>query len=89
MNPNLHTLREEINGIDLEILKLLKRRFEIAGEIKEIKEIEKLEIEDGERERELFGIYESVAGELNLDVEFVKKIFEDIILESKKIQSNK
>lgn len=87
MNPNLNTLREEINGIDREVLKLLKRRFEIVKEIGEIKEIEKLEIEDRGREKELYEMYENVARELNLDVEFVKKIFEEIILESKKIQS--
>ncbi|MBI2436805.1 MAG: chorismate mutase [Candidatus Magasanikbacteria bacterium] len=87
MNNNLENLREEINGIDEQILKLLKTRFEIAQEIGKIKKEQGTQIDDTLREEELFEMYEKLARELGLDGEFVKKIFEEIILESKRIQT--
>lgn len=87
MKHNLVQLREEIDTIDTQILKLLKRRFEIALEIGEIKQEQGTQIDDVTREEELFEMYKRVAEELELNIEFVKKIFEEIILESKKIQS--
>jgi chorismate mutase len=86
MKHNLNHLRNEITDIDTKVLELLKRRFEVVQKIAELKKEAGVEIDDAERERELFEMYEKLAVELNLDLKFVKKIFEEIILESKKIQ---
>ncbi|MBT3539279.1 chorismate mutase [Candidatus Parcubacteria bacterium] len=81
---NLQDFRKEINNIDRSILELLQKRFEVAKEIGLLKMDSN--VEDNDREQELFAMYKSIGNELGLDKEFVRVIFQKIIDESKNIQ---
>jgi len=81
---NLQDLRQDINDIDKTILELLQKRFEVTKKIRLLKT--GVEIEDKEREQELFAMYKRIGDNLGLDEEFVRIIFKEIINESKNIQ---
>lgn len=86
MEDELKTLRKEIDAIDHDLFELLKKRFDVAQKIGEIKQGKG--IEDTKREAELYALYEAWAKELHLDVDFVTHVFEIIIQESKRIQKH-
>ena len=52
---DIQDLRNEINGIDEELLRLFCRRMETAGEIAKIKQRDRLPVWDPAREREILG----------------------------------
>lgn len=81
----LSELREEIDGIDREIIALLRRRFGIAEDIARLKEKTGIDIEDSERESDIIkNCKEESGGEL--DDAFVEELMRLIISESKKVQ---
>ena len=53
MNDELNALRREIDGIDAELVTLLKRRMAAAAEIAALKGANGLPVLDSERERAL------------------------------------
>jgi chorismate mutase len=86
MNNDLQQLRENINTIDRSIIELLAKRFGIAKQIGEIKKQSGMSIEDRDREQRLFEFYRKLGDEFGVDQVFLKKLFEDIIEESKRLQ---
>jgi len=81
----LKILRNEIDQIDDEIIKLLEKRFNISLKIGEIKKTYNLPIQDANREKELI----TKNGNKIKNKEFLKSylnILTSIIEESKKIQ---
>ncbi len=80
----IEELRREIDRIDREILRLLQERLRIAKELGRQKLRAGMRIEDAERERRVIERALENAGELS--GEFVRDIFERIILESKRAQ---
>jgi prephenate dehydratase/chorismate mutase/prephenate dehydratase len=79
---DLKNIRNHIDILDAKILNLLNERMEQAIMTKKFKE----QIEDGEREKEIFQrIVESY--NILLDPKFCKKLFVEIIAESKNLQS--
>lgn len=85
---NLKLFRGEIDKIDNQILKLLKKRFDIVSKIGQLKNIQKTVITDRSREKEIFAKLNESALKLKMDRKFIKKIFRIIILQSKKIQED-
>jgi len=83
IDQELMNLRRQINQLDNQLLQLLEARFEISKEIGEVKKRKGLPIEDLAREKE---IIESKCGKTDLDEGFVKKYFELIFEESKRLQ---
>lgn len=83
----LEKLRNKIDKLDVQILQLLAKRFEISRKISEEKKRNKLPIEDKERERQLFAELDPKVTKLNLRKRFVKKLFQLITSESKRIQN--
>ncbi len=80
---NINNIREEIDTVDREILKQLNKRLQLVHKIKEIKRQSNISIEDKNREEE-------IVSSLNLgdlDVNFVKAIYQLIFSYSKDIQS--
>ena len=77
--------REEIDRLDLELLRLLNKRAQCAIEIGKIKRTQKLPIYDPRREEDVIRMtLEENPGPL--DNEGVRRLFERIIDESRRIE---
>jgi prephenate dehydratase/chorismate mutase/prephenate dehydratase len=78
---NLGEIRERINGIDFDIIRLLEERIECslrAGKLKK-------QVKDGEREKEVYQQITRLSSHL-LNPEFSKKLYQQIINESNALQ---
>ena len=80
----LEEMRKEIDEIDAKLLELLRRRIRIAEQVGRYKLARGMRIEDPEREKQV--ISRAIARAEGLSEEFVRDIFERIILESKRAQ---
>jgi chorismate mutase len=82
---NINLLRENIDKIDQQILKLLSDRMQQAVMIRKFKE----KSEDKERELEVLKkvAYSANSRYLLLDSSFIEKLYKMIIEESKRIQN--
>lgn len=82
---DMRDLRAEIDRIDAEIVKLLKKRFRKAELIGEKKRLLHLKVEDRKRDKEVLENYKrSADGEL--DNEFIERLVELILKYSKEVQ---
>ena len=63
---DLAALREEINGINDEMLDLFLRRMQVSGEIAEYKKAHDLPIMHKDREREILAEVEAKSGDMEL-----------------------
>ncbi|MFN3528238.1 MAG: chorismate mutase [Candidatus Altarchaeaceae archaeon] len=84
-DEKIKNYRNEIDKIDKKIAKLLKERFEKVKFIAELKKKFNKEIEDRERENE---IYKNISEILNIDENKAKEIYKGIIDYSKEIEKN-
>ena len=75
----LPDVREKIETIDKEILKLIADRTELAGTVLELKKVEGKSIEDGGQEHIVLNRAIDYATELNLDIGSIKQIYEILI----------
>ncbi|MBC8497642.1 chorismate mutase [Candidatus Bathyarchaeota archaeon] len=71
-------LREEINGLNVQIVELLARRVEVARRIGEAKRERNLPIVDRTREGKVYVRVRELAMEWDLDPEGVEKVFREI-----------
>ncbi len=78
---HLKRIRKEIDILDIELLKLLNSRMELALESKRFKEA----IEDTGREAEILALIKKTARGL-IKPGFCEKLFKEIICESKRLQ---
>jgi chorismate mutase len=83
----LEELREKIDEIDRDIIGLLRKRFEIVGDIARLKGDLQLKVEDDQRERDIIENCKRAAK--GLDEEFVEELMRLILSQSKKIQEEK
>ncbi len=84
-NPNLNFYREQI---DSQIIRLLSQRNNLSKQVKQYKKENNLQIFNAEREQEIFEKLKQEAKILNIDSEYLKKVFELIILNSHKLQED-
>jgi len=84
---DIKSLRDKIDSIDKEILKLLNQRAEIAREIGEIKLSNSMEILDKKREKSIIRRIKALNTGPLTD-ESVAKIFSEIILACRMLQNN-
>jgi chorismate mutase/prephenate dehydratase len=82
---SIKTARAEIDEIDAEIIKLLKKRFELSREIGKIKRQLKKDIEDGNRDQEVVNNYRKRA-ENKLSEDFLEDLVRLILKYSKEAQ---
>ncbi len=75
----LEAVRKEIEEIDIEILSLIGRRVNLAEKVLESKRINGTSINDHKQNEIVINRALNAATELNLDVGFVKAIFEILI----------
>ena len=83
----LEELRKAIDGIDSVICDLLRTRKELVLKVAEYKRINEMPVLDSKREEEKL---ESLKKRANDDIEeeYIIKIFQNIMDESKKIQND-
>ena len=72
-------VREKIETIDKEILKLVADRTKLAGTVLELKKAEGKSIEDGGQEQVVLNRAIDYSTELNLDIGSIKQIYEILI----------
>ena len=83
---SLEKLREEIDQLDQDLLKILSKRKETIKKISQIKQVTNLPLKDLIREREMFTQREQLAQEYNLNPQFIENLFKLIINQSIKEQ---
>ncbi len=79
--------RRRIDVIDAELIRLLKQRFSVSGEIGRYKQVNCMEIHDADREKELFDEYAKRIGTDGAG-EYILPILSEIIRESRKYQQD-
>ncbi len=85
---NLNNLRNKINKIDNELIKLLYDRQKISKEIGIFKQKNNLPIHNPKREEEILKNLSLLAKKNNLNPELIEKLFKTIFTYSKKVQSD-
>ncbi|MGL6021554.1 MAG: chorismate mutase [Chitinophagaceae bacterium] len=86
-SPNqLALCRERINRIDKELLQLISQRMDTVKEIGQYKKAHKMTILQSHRWSEMVNILVQHAEALNLDTDFVLKLFDCLHIESIQIQ---
>lgn len=83
---DIENARDKIDMLDQEITMLIAKRMKIAKYLGAIKKRGKLNIESNDRELSIIERMQTISDEL--DPAFLKKIFELLFLESKRIQSH-
>lgn len=78
-NDRIAELRDEINGLNVQIVELLARRVEVAKRIGEAKREQNLPIVDRTREGKVYERVRELAIEGGLDPEDVEKVFREIV----------
>ena len=85
MDKRILTLRQKIDNLDEEIIKLLKMRMRISKEVGLLKEELHIPIEDKSRETDIIERLTSKAGK-NLTEEQLVRIFTAVFKSSKQVQ---
>ena len=86
--PGLVKLREDINKVDSELIKLLSERRELAKGVIQAKEISKSPIRDQKREADLLNRLIKLGKKEGLDSHFLSKVFYEIIEDSVRLQQS-
>ncbi len=84
---SLQELRKKIDLIDVELIHLLKRRMETSCEIGKYKSQNNIPVFQNQRYSEFMLTYNKLAKQLNLNPEFITKIYEFIHKESIRCQN--
>ena len=85
----LDAIRREIDALDGELISLLSERFELVGELKELKRTLALPVEDTSREAVLRALHERLAAREGVDHELVQRLFAEIVAHSKRLQERR
>ena len=80
-------VREKVNHIDEQILKLLAERRELSLQIVKLKNEDKSFIRDRVREKELLTRLVERGREIGLDSHYISKIFNEVISDSVRLQN--
>lgn len=83
MTDSMTDFRRELDFVDRELCKLLERRFEVSKRIGNYKKEKGMPIEDLNREKE---IIEEKVNMCGLQKDFIRKLYELVFEESKKVQ---
>lgn len=83
---DLNQIRDSINEVDTELIKLLSKRRDLSKDVIRAKEISDQPIRDQKREQNLLNRLISFGKENGLDSHFITKVFYEIIDDSVRIQ---
>jgi len=78
-SDRVSVLREEINGLNAQIVELLARRVEVARSIGKAKREQDVPIVDRAREAKVYERVRELATERGLDPEGVERVFREIV----------
>jgi chorismate mutase len=81
-------VRRKIDAIDKKLIVLLAERAELSVQLGKIKKQKGLPVSDKKRETEIIEKIRKLAKKHDLNPLFIKKLYTDIIKESKRIQSH-
>lgn len=82
----IKNLRNLIDTVDSQILELINSRVDLVKEIGDLKKEKNIEIVDKKREQQIFDVILKQAKEKGLDETAVKKIWENLIELSYKVE---
>jgi len=82
----LNKHRKQIDKIDSQIIKLIKKRLDVAKKIGNYKKKNNLKIQDKKREAQKLKTLEKIAEIRKLDKKHIKEIFKQIIKSSREVQ---
>ena len=85
MDKRILQLRKEIDNLDEEIIRLLKKRMRISKEVGKLKELLDIPVEDKMREKEIIDRLNTYAGK-SLSEEQLIRIFTAVFRSSKQVQ---
>ncbi len=85
MDKRILQLRKEIDNLDEEIIRLLKKRMRFSKEVGKLKELLDIPVEDKMREKEIIDRLNTYAGK-NLSEEQLIRIFTAVFRSSKQVQ---
>lgn len=85
---NIDELRNKIDDITLQMLRLLKERTDVARQIGELKKTSGLSVNDEKREDQLRSEVSSLCKEIGLDESIGKKLLNFLLNESIKVQTD-
>ena len=83
---NLEIIREQINKLDSELLKLLSERRKLSQDVIKAKDVESKPVRDFKREEEILRRLVISGKDFGLDSHYVTKIYQQIIEDSIRIQ---
>jgi len=83
----MQEIRNKINTIDDQLLKLLSERRELSVEIIKLKNEDKSSIRDIEREKQLLSRLIETGKDFGLDSYYISKVFQEIISDSIRLQN--
>ena len=88
MSENLSNLRKEINEIDEELIKIIKKRMDVSVKIGKFKKENNIEVLNTNREKEVIANIMNFNDKINanLEEEFIKELWILLMNYSKKIQ---
>ena len=82
----MQNIRNQINDIDNQIIKLLSGRMDLVKELGQIKQSSGAEVQDKIRETEIRTRLKELAEKEGLDPDFVDHLYTHIFIESRGIQ---
>ena len=85
MDKRILQLRKEIDNLDEEIIRLLKKRMRFSKEVGKLKELLDIPVEDKMREKEIIDRLNTYAGK-NLSEEQLIRIFTAVFRSSKQVK---
>lgn len=85
-HKKMKEIRNQIDTIDKKIIALLGRRFKLVPKLAKLKKKEKLPIQDKKREEEMLSKLQKEAKKQGIDYKLIKKLYLEILKESRKIQ---
>ena len=83
---DLEALREKLNGVDDEILRLFLKRMEVAGQVADYKKAHHLPIYQPQREQEILESVSERAGELGC---YARSLFSTLMELSRQHQADR
>jgi len=83
----MQQIRNQIDTIDKKIITLLGKRFKLVPKLAKLKKKEGLPIQDKKREVEMLSRLQKEAKKQKVDPKLVKKLYIEILKESRKIQN--
>lgn len=85
-NPEIGSLREQINRIDEQLVTLIAERLQLASSLGKVKKDQGIEVIDPAREAEVIETWRVLATQMNVPPELIESIIKIIIVASTSIQ---